>query len=194
MMKKLQYDYKCMLGADSMSRRMLLIAIGVIMVAISYWYTLLGTGTDTNINKPSSAAGTGVKVGQTLTPFTLESLDGSQVTVGRPGKITVINFWATWCPPCQEEMPELEIFAHDNQEKVDFYAINLKESNGKIKEFISKNNYTMRILLDTDGAIGKNFQVTGIPTTIIINKHGMVKFRKSGGMTRNELEGIINSL
>jgi len=173
-----------------MSRRMLLIVIGIMMVGLGYWYTLL----DTDAKKPSPLAGTGVKVGQNLVPFTLESLVGSQVTVGQPGKITVINFWATWCPPCKEEMPGLEQFAHENQQKVDFYAVNLQESNEKISNFMSKNKYTMLVLLDKEGAVAKKFQVTAIPTTIIINKHGMVKFRKSGAMTRDELEGIINSL
>lgn len=173
-----------------MNRRNLLIVIGVIMVALGYWYNLK----DADTNTPSPSAGAGVKVGQTLAPFILESLDGSHVTVGQPGKITVINFWATWCPPCKEEMPELEMFAQNNRQKVNFYAVNLQESNDKISDFMSKNKYTMPVLLDKDGAIGKKFQVTAIPTTIIVNKHGMVKYRKSGTMTRNELEGIINSL
>jgi len=173
-----------------MNRKTVMIIIGVIIVALGYWYTR----PNVDSNKPSPPTGTGVKVGQTLAPFSLESLDGSQVTVGQPGKITVINFWATWCPPCQEEMPELQIFAQQNQEKVNFYAVNLQESKGKISEFMNKNKYTMTVLLDNDGSVGKKFQVTAIPTTIIVNKHGMVKFRKSGGMTRNELEGIINSL
>ena len=191
-------DKKChsaigiLIGVGSVNRKTLFIVIvvGIMMVAVGYWYTLLGTDT----KKPLPVTGSGVKIGETLTPFILESLDGSQVTIGQPGKITVINFWATWCPPCQEEMPELEIFARENQQKVDFYAVNVQETKGKISDFMNKNKYTMRVLLDKDGAVGKKFQVTGIPTTIIINKHGMVKFRKTGGMTRTELEGIINSL
>jgi len=173
-----------------MGRRNSLIVIGVIMVAFGYWYTL----PNTDVNKPSSSTAKSVKVEQTLPPFTLPSLDGSEVTVGQPGKITVINFWATWCPPCKEEMPELEIFAKKNQEKVNFYAINLQESNEKVSDFISKYKYTMPVLLDKEGTIGKQFQVTAIPTTIIVNQQGMVKFRKSGGMTGNELEDIINKL
>lgn len=173
-----------------MGRRTVMIALGIIMAIAGYWYTYHNADID---RLPSSAI-TGVKVGQTLTPFTLDRLDGTQVTVGQAGKITVLNFWATWCPPCQEEMPELEKFAHNNLQKVDFYAINLQESKGKISEFMNKNKYTMPVLLDTDGTMGRKFQVAAIPTTIIINKHGMVKYRKSGSMTMNELEGIINSL
>jgi len=182
-----------------MNKKTLLILIGVIMVILGVLYTQLHVDTSkqspsTVTEKPSPSNTTGMKVGQTLTPFILEDLNGSQVTVGQSGKITVINFWATWCPPCKEEMPELEIFAHENQDKVDFYAVNLLENSGKINDFMSKNKFTMPVLLDKDGAVGKRFQVTAIPTTIIVNKQGMVKFRKSGAMTRVELEGIIKSL
>ncbi len=174
-----------------MNNKNIIIIIGVILFGLGYyWYSHV----DENANKPSAKAGTGVKVGQNIAAFSLDNLTGSKVTVGETGKITVINFWATWCPPCQEEMPDLEIFAKRNREKVDFYAVNLHESEDKIKKFMNENNYTMPVLLDKDGAIGKKFQVTAIPTTIIVNKHGMIKYRKSGAMTINELEGIINSL
>lgn len=174
-----------------MNRRTIILAIGLTMLALgSYWYARF----DVDPNTPSAISNSGVRVGQNLVPFSLDALNGSHVTVGETGKITVINFWATWCPPCQEEMPDLEIFAQRNGQKINFYAVNLHESEGKIKSFMNENKYTMPVLLDKDGTIGKRFQVTAIPTTIIINKHGMIKYRKSGAMTLNELEGIINSL
>lgn len=174
-----------------MNKRIIILTIALIAAALGYyWYT----HSNVNPNKSSLPAGTGVRVGVKLAPFTLDSLSGSQITVGQPGKITVINFWATWCPPCQEEMPDLEIFSQRNKQKVDFYAVNLHESQGKIKNFMNENKYTMTVLLDRDGEIAKKFQVTAIPTTIIVNKHGTIKYRKSGAMTINELEGIINSL
>lgn len=174
-----------------MNKRNIILLIGLIILGLGYYWYIHA---DTDSNKPSSTIGTGVRVGQNLAPFSLDSLTGSKVTVGQSGKITVINFWATWCPPCQEEMPDLEIFARRNQQKIDFYAVNLHESEEKIKNFMNENKYTMPVLLDKDGAIAKKFQVTAIPTTVIVNKHGMIKYRKSGAMTINELEGIINSL
>jgi len=173
-----------------MNKRNSLIVITVLIVVIGYLYTLHEANT-IKIMPPSE---TSINTEKILTPFNLESLDGSQITVGQPGKITVINFWATWCPPCREEMPELQIFAQKNQQKVNFYAINLQESTEKISVFMNKNQYTMPVLLDKDGGIGKKFQVTAVPTTIITNKQGVIKFRKAGAMTNNELEGIINSL
>jgi cytochrome c biogenesis protein CcmG/thiol:disulfide interchange protein DsbE len=174
-----------------MNRKLILILVGLIVITGGYWY---GRVADTGENKSPTSNDSSVRVGKVLTPFTLVGLDGSSVTLGQPGKITVINFWATWCPPCQEEMPEMEAFATHNREKVDFYAVNLKESQDKIRDFMNKNKYTMPVLLDKEGEIGAKFQISAIPTTVIINKHGMIKYRKSGGMTRSELEGIINSL
>ena len=169
----------------------MILVISLIFFAVGYyWYTHVeGEG-----SRLSPTLGTGGKVGQLLATFTLDSLTGYKVTVEKSGKIIVINFWATWCPPCQEEMPDLEIFAQRNKQKVDFYAVNLHESEEKVKKFMNTNQYTMPVLLDKEGEIGKRFQVTAIPTTVIINKHGMIKYRKSGAMTLNELEGIINSL
>lgn len=173
-----------------MNTRKLIMAIGMMLVAISFIYTPLASA---DVDQ-SSTSETGIRVGKYLSEITLEDLNGSQVTVGQSGKITVINFWATWCPPCRDEMPELNIFAQSNQQNVDFYAVNLQESNEKVSEFMNQNGYSMPILLDTNGVVAKKFQITAIPTTIIVNKHGMIKYRKSGAMTSNELEGIINSL
>jgi len=174
-----------------MKKKVLVIALGMMLAVISFLYA---HGASADGEQSLSPVDTGVRVGQVLPEFTLTSLEGQQVTVKPSGKITVINFWATWCPPCQEEMPELNSFSQGNQQKVDFYAINLQESQEKVREFMDINNYAMPVLLDENGAVGKKFQIKTIPTTLIVNKHGVIKYRKSGTMTRNELEGIINSL
>jgi thiol-disulfide isomerase/thioredoxin len=158
------------------------------MVVAGYWYG--------RISDPGKGAvvGNGAKVGKIVTPFMLKRLDDTAVTVGKIGKVTVINFWATWCTPCQEEMPELENFAQNNQQNVNFYAVDVQESPKLIRDFASNSQYRMNILLDNSGEIARNFEISTLPTTVIINKHGMIKYRKSGAMTRDELEGIINSL
>ncbi len=137
---------------------------------------------------------TGTTVGKAVPSFTLTSLAGRQVTVAKSDKVTVINFWATWCPPCREEMPELNRFAQSNGQNVAFYAVNLQEPVDRVSEFISKNQYTMTVLLDEEGVVGSKFKISAIPTTIIVDKAGIIKYRKSGGVTANELEGVIKGL
>jgi len=173
-----------------MGRRYIMIGVGIAIIVTGCWYALLNTH---SAKRPSSNE-YGIKVGQTLNGFTLNNLQGSSVLVGETDKIIVIHFWATWCHPCLEEMPELESFSKRNRNKIQFYAINVQESMKEINDFMTKNQYTMTVLLDEDGDATKQFQITDIPTTIIVNKHGMIKYRKPGSMTMNEIEGIVNSL
>ncbi|SFL31173.1 TlpA family protein disulfide reductase [Pelosinus propionicus] len=175
-----------------MMRRKVFITLLVVLLAfLGVWY--IGSSKKESTPHPPDEK-IDVKVGKNLPSFTLDSLAGNQVTVGNTGRITVINFWATWCPPCLEEMPELEKFAKKNQQKVQFYAVNLQESQEKVSDFMNRYNYTMPVLLDKDGIVAKQFQITAIPTTIIVDKNGLIKHRQSGAMTMNQLDGIINSL
>ena len=174
-----------------MGRKLFAVVVGITLVVAGFLYV---KNSEPEAQKPQASPDIGARVGKNSPVFTLANLEGEKVTVGQPGKITVINFWATWCPPCQEEMPELDLFAKKNQQKINFYAINLQESNGKVSEFMNKSKYTMPVLLDKDGIVAKQFQVAAIPTTIIINKTGIIKHRQSGAMTMNELDGIINSM
>lgn len=173
-----------------MRKRFLLIAMCVILAVTGLWYIAAHTGKATK----TVTAEIGVTPGKQFDGFTLTSLEGKQITVGQLGKVTVINFWATWCPPCREEMPELNKFAKKYQQSLLFYAVNIQEGSDKVGEFINKNNYTMTTLLDSDGTVAKNFRISAIPTTIVIDKDGLIKFRKSGPVTMSELEEVIKGL
>ncbi|MDR3561272.1 MAG: TlpA disulfide reductase family protein [Negativicutes bacterium] len=139
-------------------------------------------------------AETGVTVGKTLPQFTLSALDGQSVTVGPSDQVTVINFWATWCPPCRGEMPDLNAFYLQYQGKVNFYAIDLQEDSGKVKSFMQNNGYSMPVLLDTDGEIGNLFHIQAIPTTIIVDRNGVIQFVQRGATNRAQLENRVNQL
>ena len=110
------------------------------------------------------------------------------------GQRLLVNFWATWCPPCREEMPELDKFAAQYSGTVAFYAVNIQEPASKVSEFMQTHNYKMPVLLDHDGTIGKQFRVSAIPTTVIVDKNGIIKYRKPGGVTFAEIENITKGL
>jgi len=142
----------------------------------------------------SAASDTGVTVGKRLPQFTLNALNGSSITVMPSDKLTIINFWATWCPPCRGEMPELNAFFQQHSDNVAFYAINLREEAGFVNDFMYQNGYSLPVLLDSNGEIGNLFQVKFIPTTIVVDGSGIITFRKSGPVTKAELESLINNL
>jgi len=171
-------------------KRFLLLAMCVILAVTGLWYIAAPTG---KLTKAVSAE-IGVTPGKLFGGFTLASLEGKRITAGQSGKVTVINFWATWCPLCREEMPELNKFAKRYQQSLLFYAVNIQEGSDKVGEFINTNNYTITTLLDSDGTVARNFRISALPTTIVIDKDGLIKFRKSGSVTMSELEEIIKGL
>ncbi|MBP2634977.1 MAG: resA [Firmicutes bacterium] len=142
----------------------------------------------------SLAAEAGVTVGKRLPEFMLGTLQGKEIKVAAGGQPMILNFWATWCPPCRQEMPELEKFSRKYSGKVTFYAINIQESGDKITEFMTQNQYSMEVLIDKDGAVARSFRVNAIPTTLVIDKLGIIKYRKAGAVTLTELEGVLNGL
>ena len=172
------------------------------MILIMLAVVITGCGNTSSTGKaaeqaqpPKANAEQGVIVGKQIPTFTLKNLDGKPVEIGViNNKVTVINFWATWCPPCREEMPELNKFAAENSDKVIFVAVNIQEDKRKVGDFMQNNKYTMPVLLDEDGAVAKTFRVSAIPTTVIVDKDGIIKYRKSGTVTRSELETNIRGL
>jgi cytochrome c biogenesis protein CcmG/thiol:disulfide interchange protein DsbE len=146
--------------------------------------------------KPAQPPGaeSGVTTGKTAPAFSLSAPDGKAVSLPVPAKITVLNFWATWCPPCREEMPELDKFAKSAGADLAFYAINLQEPADKATAFLRQNGYTMPILLDIEGAAARIWRISSIPTTVVIDKQGVVRYRKTGPVTADELAGVLKGL
>jgi len=177
-------------------RRSFLVYCLIIAVVIGgIGYKLIGTDQHRLPVKELSAQSTvGVVVGKIISPFTLDNIAGQSVEVGKPGKPYVLNFWASWCPPCRGEFPELDMFARSHVESAQFYAVNLQESAEKAKLFLNQNGYTVSVLLDKDGTVAHTFQVTAIPTTLVVDSQGIIRYRKSGPVTLDELEEVMKGL
>ena len=103
------------------------------------------------------------------------TLDKDIKLIDYKGKLLVMNFWASWCEPCKEEMPSLDKLSVDvNFENLEVIPINIgQEKINKIKEFYSETNIkNLDIFYDTDVRLAKKFLLRGVPTTIIISKDG----------------------
>ena len=138
-------------------------------------------------------AGKGL-TGDVAPTFTLKNPAGEDVTVKANGKPYVINFWATWCPPCQAEIPDLAAFYAANGNKADFYAVNLQEEAQPVQKFMTERKADLPVVLDTNGDAANLYGVRAIPTTVVVNAEGKVVYRKTGGVTKEELEDVINHL
>ena len=107
--------------------------------------------------------------------FSLKDLSGHKVEIEQfRGKIIFLNFWATWCGPCKEEMPSMEIL-HQQFKKKNFVLLTISvdyEGIKPVQEFIKKHPYTFPVLLDPKCETLDLFEVKGIPTTFLIDKKG----------------------
>jgi peroxiredoxin len=105
--------------------------------------------------------------------FTLRDIHGKKVTLSElRGKIVMVNFWATWCPPCRLEMPDLDvIYTHFQSQGLVILSIT-DEDPVKVDPFIGKMGYHPPVLFDPDGKVHKLFHVEGIPRSFVFNRDG----------------------
>ncbi len=115
--------------------------------------------------------------GKPAPDFTLEGLDGKQQTLSKmKGSVVVLDFWATWCPPCRESLPHLDALKKELAPKgLKVFAVNIQEEKPKVEEYIKKNNLTFAVLLDAQGKVAMDYKANAIPQTVVVGKDGTVK-------------------
>ncbi|MBT2684908.1 redoxin domain-containing protein [Bacillus sp. ISL-37] len=139
----------------------------------------------------ASKATTGIGAGMVAPTFTLKNLAGEEVSLNDyRGKKVMLNFWATWCPPCKEEMPAMEQFYKENSKEVEILAVNLDPQNN-VKSFVKDNELTFPILLDQDGTTQQTYSIISIPTTFIIDEQGLILKKHIGSMTYEQIQELM---
>lgn len=137
--------------------------------------------------------------------FTLTDQYGNEHTLSDyKGKVVFLNFWATWCPPCKKELPDIEELYKDynlNEGDVIFLGItnptsadypnNSDVSKDEIMEFLKDNEYTFPVLFDETGEILRDYSISAFPTTFMIDKEGNILGYVPGMMTKEQMQGII---
>ena len=129
---------------------------------------------------------------QALAPdFTLATLDGSTVRLADlRGKVVLLNFWATWCPPCKAEMPDLDALQriYGESQGLVVLGINLQEDAGTVASFVQERNLSFPVLLDTDGTVTSGlYQVRPLPTSFIIDRQGYIRDVWNGQIAREAM-------
>jgi peroxiredoxin len=129
--------------------------------------------------------------GRTAPDFQLQDLDGQAVSLsGLLGKPVMVNFWATWCGPCRQEMPFIQEVYNDPEwaeAGLVILAVNIGQSPEVVREFMDDNGLTFTVLLDTKSEVAEMYNVSGIPTTYFVDKNGIIGDVKIGTF-RNKAE------
>ena len=139
--------------------------------------------------------------GTTAPNLVLSDLQGRSVRLSDyRGKIVVLNFWATWCPPCREELPEVSRTAEQlaSSSDVVLWTVNLtdgsRETESTVRNYLTKNQITLPILLDQNGQAANAYHVTSIPTTFIIDQQGIIKQTIRGSSNQETIMAAVDKL
>jgi peroxiredoxin len=132
------------------------------------------------------------QAGNAAPEFELDSLEGSRVNLSDfTGHPVLINYWATWCPPCREELPLI-------QERLDRYSpdlvvltINAGEDPETIRNFIRQKAFSFHVLLDPDWKAEALYGIYAYPTTVFIDREGLIQARYVGGMSAEILDEYL---
>jgi len=148
------------------------ILIALIFVGVVTFFLLQTKDTDFNLSGLSK-----FQMGKPAPGFSLPNLDGTMVNLADyKGKVVLLNIWATWCPPCVEEMPSMEkLFQSLKGEGFEILAVSIDASGIKVvRPFMEKHKLSFPALVDPKGTIQTLYRTTGIPESIIIDKNGIV--------------------
>ena len=154
--------------------------------------TLLLTAACAPKEKASTVANDGrVEVGLVVPQYAAVSLNGDSVSLAaQRGKVVLLNVWATWCHPCRSEIPELRaIHATYQQRGLELIGVSVDTdgNDDNIRQFMKEFQMTFPIWRDPEERISTKFLTVGVPSTFLIDKQGILRWRKTGPIAPNDL-------
>lgn len=165
----------------------IIMAFGMLLVAGSIIAAVFfsNTGGQVQTSAPAPA-----RVGDRIADFTLEDLSGKEVSLSDfTGQPVLINFWATWCPPCRREMPGLNDFYHLNRSNgFVILAVNVGETREQAGSFAAEMKLDFPVLLDGDYYLADQLMVDDYPTSILVGRDGTVQKVHIGYFSPEDLQ------
>ena len=165
--------------------------LALVLLGILLWMSMQPASSQTASGIPAP-----VQPGNPAPNFELKTLDGTTAALqDYAGEVVLINFWATWCPPCKAEMPDLNDYYLANQDKgFTILGINAQEDQATVNKFIQATGFSFPILLDSFGKVASQYQVHSYPTTIVVGRDGEIKYIHNGMISPAQLESIVTPL
>jgi cytochrome c biogenesis protein CcmG, thiol:disulfide interchange protein DsbE len=121
-----------------------------------------------------------------------ETFDGQTTSLPELGdEPMVVNFWASWCPPCVAEMPDLERVHQDVGHEVRFVGLNTQDSVDRAEELVEQTGVTYDLGSDPDGELFRDFEVVAMPSTYFVDEAGAIVHRHAGLLTEQQLRDLV---
>ena len=166
--------------------KLLALAAGVILVLVLAGISALGVR-QASTDRPA--------VGSTAPTFSMPLFDGPQVDLAAlRGKPVVINFWASWCVPCEDEAGDLERTWQKYKDRAMFLGVDYVDTEPKAREFLKRFGITYPNGPDLGSRISYPYRIKGVPETFVIDKNGQVRLVKIGPTTEAELSATLDEL
>ena len=128
-------------------------------------------------------------------PLSLKDMSGKTISLeDYKGSYVLINFWATWCQYCDQEMPDLAAFQKKHKDEITVLAVNVNEDAQTVQAYLDKKNIDLKVLLDQEGKTAEDFLVSAFPTTFLIDRAGKVIGFIPGKMSAEDMEASFNYL
>lgn len=153
----------------------------------------------TDEKEETAGASQQVQEGSPAPNFELKTIDGKSVSLSDyKGKKVILNFWATWCPPCKAEMPHMQQFYESKKDRnIEILAVNLTSMDKgleSVKTFKQDYGITFQIPLDEDGNAGIKYQAFTIPTSYIIDSKGIIRNKIVGPMDEEMMTNLTSNI
>ena len=124
--------------------------------------------------------------------FSLKDLNGNNINISDyKGKKVFVNFWATWCPPCNQEIPYINQISKENQDEIKVITVNLGEEKDTVQKYIKQKGYDMTVLLDSNGDVADTYMIYSIPTSYLLDTNGNIVDKHTGTMSMEELKKFM---
>lgn len=138
----------------------------------------------------------GLQAGMVPPDFELETLEGETVRLSDlKGQKVIVNFWATWCPPCRAEIPDfIEVY---EKEDVEILAVNMEETKNNlemVEEFVEEFEMPFPVLKDEEGDLMEEYRVVAFPTSYMIDSNGHIQFVAMGAMTYDQIKERLGNM
>lgn len=165
-----------------MPRRLSLVLLPLVALAAGVYYWLFQRPPETPV------------IGRPAPGFQLAVLDGSPASLASyRGRPVIVNFWATWCEPCKQEMPALQAEAASHPDLV-VLGIDNVEAAVKVRPYVEQLGVRFPILLDQDGSIVEQYQVLGLPTSFFVDRGGVLRSVYRGALSAETLRDSVAAI
>lgn len=135
-----------------------------------------------------------IAIGKKAPNFTLMNLEGEEVSLeDYEGKIVLLNFWATWCTFCRQEMPDMQKLSDENDDLV-VLAVDVMEEKKLVEDYIEEGGYDFEVVLDAKGEVARTYLVSAFPTSYFIDKDGTLIGGVPGMMTGPQMNEILENI